>query len=139
MTSSDRTLLPVDAKHRAAARVGVVLDADEADLAPEQGFRTGIACAEFNGGITYRLLTGALDRLEEAGCDWPNHRGLGPRCLRAPGGGPGAGPIRSVDAVICLGAVIRGATGHYELVAGECAAVSSGCSSTPASRWSSEC
>jgi 6,7-dimethyl-8-ribityllumazine synthase len=27
-----------------------------------------------------------------------------------------------VDAVICLGAVIRGATGHYEHVAGQCAA-----------------
>jgi 6,7-dimethyl-8-ribityllumazine synthase len=26
-----------------------------------------------------------------------------------------------VDAVICLGAVIRGDTGHYEFVAGECA------------------
>ena len=29
---------------------------------------------------------------------------------------------RAYDAVICLGAVIRGATGHYEHVAGQCAA-----------------
>jgi 6,7-dimethyl-8-ribityllumazine synthase len=28
----------------------------------------------------------------------------------------------TVDAVVCLGAVIRGDTGHYEFVAGECAA-----------------
>ena len=69
MTSSDRTLLPADAKHEAAARVGVVLDAGDSDDVPQQGFRAGIACAEFNGGITYRLLNGALDQLEEAGCD----------------------------------------------------------------------
>jgi 6,7-dimethyl-8-ribityllumazine synthase len=29
---------------------------------------------------------------------------------------------RGADAVVCLGAVVRGETGHYELVAGECAA-----------------
>ena len=31
--------------------------------------RIGFACAEFNGGITDRLLTGALDALEESGAD----------------------------------------------------------------------
>ena len=40
----------------------------------------------------------------------------------------------AVDAVICLGAVIRGDTGHYDFVAGQCASGSSGSSSTPACR-----
>ena len=39
----------------------------------------------------------------------------------------------AVDAVVCLGAVIRGDTGHYDFVAGECAAGHpAGASSTPA-------
>ena len=123
MTSSDRTLLPADAKDRVAARVGVVLDAGEADLVPGQGFRTGIACAEFNGGITYRLLTGALDQLEEAGCDLAQTVvAWAPGAFELPVVAQGLARSGSVDAVICLGAVIRGETGHYEFVAGECAA-----------------
>ena len=64
MTSTDETLLPADAKTRAAARVGTSLD--PAVLVPEVAgaVRVGFACAEFNGGITDRMLTGALDELE---------------------------------------------------------------------------
>ncbi len=120
MTSSDRTGLPADAKDRAAARVGAAVDGRRTDRA---GLRVGFACSEFNGGITDRLLTGALDVLEEAGGDparsvvaWaPGAFELPLVALRLAQSG-------SVDAVIALGAVIRGDTGHYEFVAGECAA-----------------
>ena len=66
MTSSDLTLLPEGAKARAAARVGASIDIGGSGL-DATGVRVGFACAEFNGGITDRLLTGALDALVSAG------------------------------------------------------------------------
>ena len=122
MTSSDETTLPGDAKARAAARVGSSLD--PADLTSEvaAGARVGFACAEFNGGITDRMLTGALDALESAGCDldavvvsWV------PGAFELPLVARGMATSGRVDAVVALGAVIRGDTGHYDFVAGECA------------------
>ena len=84
--------------------------------------RVGFACAEFNGGITDRMLTAALDELEAAGCDLGSVGGvLGPGGLRAAARGPGPGRVGRIDAVVALGAVIRGDTGHYDFVAGECA------------------
>ncbi|MGO8870422.1 MAG: 6,7-dimethyl-8-ribityllumazine synthase [Acidimicrobiales bacterium] len=85
--------------------------------------RVGFVCAEFNGGITDRLLSGALDALEGAGCD------LGravvawvPGAFELPVVAKRMAESGAVDAVVCLGAVIRGDTGHYDFVAGECAA-----------------
>ncbi len=69
MTSSDRTELPTDAKSRAASRVGSSLDPDELAPGTVGRIRVGFACAEFNGGITDRMLTAALDELERAGVD----------------------------------------------------------------------
>ena len=123
MTSSDETVLPGDAKARAAAKVGTSLD--PAELAPEIApeLRIGFACAEFNGGISDRLLTGALDELASAGCDldavvvaWA------PGAFELPLVARGMAASGRVDAVVALGAVIRGDTGHYDFVAGECAA-----------------
>ncbi|MGH9080871.1 MAG: 6,7-dimethyl-8-ribityllumazine synthase [Acidimicrobiales bacterium] len=87
------------------------------------GLRTGLACAEFNGGITDRLLAGALDVLEASSGDlahsvvaWvPGAFELPLVALRLAQSG-------SLDAIVALGAVIRGDTGHYEFVAGQCAA-----------------
>jgi len=123
MTSSDLTALPADAKTRAAARVGASLD--PVDLAPGAAarVRVGFACAEFNGGITDRMLTAALDELERLGCDtavtvvaWV------PGAFELPLVARGMAASGRVDAVVALGAVIRGDTGHYDFVAGECAA-----------------
>ena len=122
MTSSDQTALPDDAKARAAARVGSSLD--PVALVPDEArnVRIGFACGEFNGGITDRMLVGALDELERAGCD------LGsvvvawvPGAFELPLVARGMAASGRVDAVVALGAVIRGDTGHYEFVAGECA------------------
>ncbi len=122
MTSSDLTVLASDAKERVAARVGTSLDGAGNGAPTSVGIRVGFACAEFNGGITDRLLHGALDALVELGCNledvvvaWvPGAFELPVVAQRLAGSGV-------VDAVICFGAVIRGDTGHYEFVAGECA------------------
>ncbi len=123
MTSSEQTLLPDDAKARAAARVGSSLDPVDLASGVAGDLRVGFACAEFNGGITDRMLSAALDELEAAGCD------LGaavvswvPGAFELPLVARGMAESRQVDAVVALGAVIRGDTGHYDFVAGECAA-----------------
>ena len=88
-----------------------------------RGLRIGIVCGRFNGAITTRLLEGALAALASVGVE---------RSDVSVAWVPGAFEIplvalayvegsRRVDAVITLGAVIRGDTGHYEIVAGECA------------------
>jgi len=88
-----------------------------------QGLRVAIVCARFNGAVTTRLLEGALEALEAANVE---------RGDIAVAWVPGAFEIplvalayadaqRPYDGVIALGAVIRGDTSHYELVAGECA------------------
>jgi 6,7-dimethyl-8-ribityllumazine synthase len=119
MTSSDQTELPGDAQDRAAARVGRSMVGAGTGAS---ALRVGFACAEFNGGITDRLLTGALAGLEEVGCDldraavaWVAGAFELPILAKAMAESGG------VDAVVCLGAVIRGDTGHYDFVAGECA------------------
>ena len=122
MTSSDLTLLPVEAKARVAARVGTSLDGATGAAEAKPATRIGFACAEFNGGITDRLLTGALDALEEAGCDLAGVMvAWAPGAFELPVVAQRMATSGVVDAVICLGAVIRGDTGHYEFVAGECA------------------
>jgi 6,7-dimethyl-8-ribityllumazine synthase len=87
------------------------------------GLRVAIACGRFNGLVTERLLAGARDGLVRHGVDeasitvaWaPGAFELPLVASRLAGSG-------EFDAVIAVGAVIRGATGHYEHVAGQCAA-----------------
>ncbi len=86
-----------------------------------EGLKIGIVIGRFNEFITGKLLSGALDALERHGVvqddidiTWV----------------PGAFEIplaakkmahKQYDAIICLGAVIRGATPHFDYVATEVA------------------
>jgi 6,7-dimethyl-8-ribityllumazine synthase len=87
------------------------------------GLRVAIAASRFNEAIVTRLVEGATDGLRRHGVDaeavdvaWvPGAFELPLVAARLAGSGV-------YDAVITLGAVIRGATGHYDLVAGQCAA-----------------
>jgi 6,7-dimethyl-8-ribityllumazine synthase len=84
--------------------------------------RVGIAGAEFNGGITLRLLDGALKALNEAGTDRRDVTlAWAPGAFELPVVARAFAQAAKVDAVLCLGAVIRGDTGHYDFVAGQCA------------------
>jgi 6,7-dimethyl-8-ribityllumazine synthase len=119
MAGTDLISLPEGAFDNVASRVGASLRGEHNGT----GLRIDIAAALFNGGITLRLINGALDALGEAGTDradvtvaWAPGAFELPLVARA---FAGAGKF---DAVLCFGAVIRGATGHYDFVAGECAA-----------------
>ena len=119
MTSSDETQFNPAEGERLRAFAGEYLEGALAG----RGLRIGIVCGRFNGGITTRLLDGALAALREAGVDrsdisvgWVPGAFEIPLMALAYADGP-----RPYDAVITLGAVIRGDTGHYDIVAGECA------------------
>lgn len=86
------------------------------------GIRLGVVCGRFNDFVTSRLLQGA--RRGAAGCgmapddllvEWV------PGAFEVPFAARAMALSGRVDAVVCLGAVIRGETSHYDFVAGECA------------------
>ncbi len=87
------------------------------------GLRVAIAAARFNDTIVNRLLEGATDGLRRHGVD-PGSVDVvwAPGAFELPLVASRLAASGGYDAVITLGAVIRGATGHYDFVAGQCAA-----------------
>jgi 6,7-dimethyl-8-ribityllumazine synthase len=84
-----------------------------------RGMRVGVVAARFNRTITEALLDGALRTLERHGADvgdtivaWV------PGSFEIPLVAQRLAASGSIDAVICLGAVIRGDTAHFDFVAG---------------------
>ena len=87
------------------------------------GLRIGICCGRFNRHITDRLLASTLRALAEHGVDDGDTTVVwAPGAYELPLVAQALIAGWRADAVIALGAVIRGETGHYDLVAGECAA-----------------
>lgn len=87
------------------------------------GLRIGIVCGRFNDLITERLLAGAERTLRRHGVDASDVTVVWvPGAFEVPIAARTLAGSGTVDAVVTLGAVIRGATGHYEQVAGQCAA-----------------
>jgi len=87
------------------------------------GLRVAIAASRFNDFITERLLAGARDGLLRHGVDEDSITvAWAPGAFELPLVAQRLAASGEYDAVICVGAVIRGATGHYEHVAGQCAA-----------------
>lgn len=87
------------------------------------GLRFAVVASRFNEAIVGRLVEGALDGLHRHGVDesridvaWV------PGAFELPVVAQKLAATGSYDAVITIGAVIRGATGHYDFVAGQCAA-----------------
>ena len=85
------------------------------------GLKIGIVVSRFNAFITEHLLSGAIDELIKHGVDKSDIE-----VIRV----PGAFEIpmvakklcsRGNHAIICLGAVIRGETSHFDYIAGEAA------------------
>ena len=87
-----------------------------------EGKRFGVVLARFNDFITDRLLGGAMDALQRSGA-----RAEDIDVARVPGAFEIPLVARKMaatgryDAVVCLGAVIRGATPHFDYVCAEAA------------------
>lgn len=87
-----------------------------------EGLRVALVCGRFNDLITERLLSGALDTLVRHGVDQASISiAWAPGAFELPLVAKQLASSGEFDGVICLGAVIRGATGHYDQVAGQCA------------------
>ena len=85
-----------------------------------QGLRVGIAVARFNEVITKQLLDGALETLTRCGVrDSDITVAWVPGSFELPVAARAFARSGRCDAVICLGAVIRGETTHYDMVAGQ--------------------
>ncbi|MDP9074076.1 MAG: 6,7-dimethyl-8-ribityllumazine synthase [Actinomycetota bacterium] len=87
------------------------------------GMRMALVCSRFNDFVTERLVAGARDGLIRHGVDPASiSQAWVPGAFELPLVAGHLAASGEFDAVIALGAVIRGATGHYEHVAGQCAA-----------------
>jgi len=87
------------------------------------GLCVAIVVARFNEFVTRRLLEGALDTLTRNGvADSDISISWVPGSFELPVIAKSYGQTGRFDAVICLGAVIKGETDHYEMVAGQAAA-----------------
>lgn len=93
----------------------------EGDLRAE-GLRFAIVVSRFNSIVTERLLEGATAAIEKCG-----GKTADVRVIRIPGAFEFPVTARTLaqteryDAIVCLGAVVRGDTPHFDYVAGEAA------------------
>ncbi len=82
--------------------------------------RVGIVAARFNEFITSKLISGAMDGLVRHNVTEDNiHIAWVPGAFEIPLIASKMAKSGNYDAVICLGAVIRGATSHYDYVCNE--------------------
>ncbi|MBI5776485.1 MAG: 6,7-dimethyl-8-ribityllumazine synthase [Nitrospirae bacterium] len=85
-----------------------------------RGCRFGIIVSKYNEFVTSRLLAGAMDVLVEAGADKDTVDVVYvPGAYEIPLVAREFGKSGRYDAVICLGAIIRGETPHFEFISTE--------------------
>ncbi len=93
----------------------------EGNLIPKE-IRVGIVVARFNEFITNKLLGGAIDGLKRHDINEDSiDVAWVPGAFEIPLIASKMAKSKKYDAVICLGAIIRGSTSHYDLVCNECA------------------
>ena len=85
-----------------------------------EGLRFGIIVGRFNEFIGGKLLSGALDAIaRHGGSDNDVDLAWVPGAFEIPIVAKKMAKSGKYDAIICLGAVIRGATPHFDMIAGE--------------------
>ena len=86
-----------------------------------QGIRVGIVAGRFNDFVVDHLINGAVDTLLRHGAKEKDIEiARVPGAVEIPLAVKRMGKTCKYDAIIALGAVIRGGTPHFEYVAGEC-------------------
>ena len=96
----------------------------EGKLVAKENVKIGIVCARFNEFITSKLLGGAMDGLIRHGVKDENvDVAWVPGAFEIPVVAKRMAEAGKYDAILCLGAVIKGSTDHYDYV---CAEVSKG-------------
>ena len=85
-----------------------------------KGLRFGIVASRFNDFICGKLIEGALDALKRSGADEKDISIIRvPGAFEIPIAAKKLAKSGNCDAIICLGAVIRGATPHFEYISSE--------------------
>lgn len=83
--------------------------------------RFALVVARFNSFVVESLLAGAIDTLKRHGAEDKDMQIVRvPGAFEMPLAAQRLAATKSYDAIIALGAVIRGGTPHFEYVAGEC-------------------
>ena len=86
------------------------------------GLKFGVIVSRFNSFITTKLLDGALDAIKRHGGNLDDVDVVWiPGAFETPSISKLLAESGRYDALICIGAVIRGATPHFDYVAGESA------------------
>ena len=94
----------------------------EGSLEGLAGRRFAIAASRFNGIVTSKLVEGATAAFRRHGVDEEDiEMAWAPGAFELPLVAQRLAVSGQFDAIICLGAVIRGETAHFDYVAGECA------------------
>lgn len=89
---------------------------------PQRDCKIAIVASEFNHFIVQQLVDGALDALNRNGFSDDNvYLAWVPGAFELPLAADVLAAKAQYDAIITLGAVIRGGTPHFDYVAGECA------------------
>ena len=85
-----------------------------------KGLRFGIVVSGFNDFITSNLLVGSLEGCKESGVDKADLKILKVSgAFEIPQAAKKLCSTGSIDAVVCLGAVIRGETSHFDYICAE--------------------
>ena len=85
-----------------------------------RGMRIAIVAARFNATIVDGLIEGAQAELERCGAELSSLRYV-PGAWELPLAAQLVAEHEAPDAIVALGAVIRGETAHFEYISGECA------------------
>jgi len=101
-----------------------------------EGFKIGIVLSRYNQFISERLLEGALDALEKLGADKKDISVYKvPGSFEIPVITKKLADSKKVDGIICIGALIRGDTPHFEYLSAE---VTKGLAQISMQEWEEE-